>query len=468
MAKNKNRMSGPYPNGDGVRWEKMYKGTRWKSKTHHADTRDNERLAWQEFCEWRDTQDQETPKSKLKKQLKEVVSKPIETQRDFARIVGNREAAKQAESKLQEILQSDSLPELAALLKEMVSQNDTLKEVEEMQLMTVAQHQKFKPQNKDTTAGHHVDRLLKQYENKVNKKQLSAARYAKVKHSLDFFLDWYGSDRDITEMSSLIVEEYFNFLLDGLNGTNDTTFSDHWSTFKMFVDDCGSVIEEMPVPKNLRSRKYKIERNKHSATAFTVDEIQLLLDNTGDRNKLFFLLMLNCGMTQKDVADLQADEVNWKEGRITRKRSKTKKQKTVPTVNYPLWDQTFDLLKKFGNQEGLVFLNENQNPLWSTGIKDNGTIWKNDAIKNAYFRLIKKLKAGKKLPQTWKKSLKAFRSTGGDMIFNSPHKAYLQEYLGHAPTGVAENHYVVHGKSKINPDFDKAVLWLGKALKIVK
>ncbi|NTV80798.1 MAG: hypothetical protein HGA24_05170, partial [Candidatus Aminicenantes bacterium] len=56
--------------------------------------------------------------------------------------------------------------------------------------------------------------------------------------------------------------------------------------------------------------------------------------------------MLNCGMTQKDVSDLLVSEVDWDEGRIIRKRSKTADVENVPVVNYLLWPETIRLLRQ--------------------------------------------------------------------------------------------------------------------------
>ena len=78
---------------------------------------------------------------------------------------------------------------------------------------------------------------------------------------------------------------------------------------------------------------------------FTKEEITSLLA-APDRTKLYILLMLNCGMTQKDIADLAVTEVNWEEGRIKRKRSKTGDCENVPTVNYKLWPETLRLLRQ--------------------------------------------------------------------------------------------------------------------------
>lgn len=86
-----------------------------------------------------------------------------------------------------------------------------------------------------------------------------------------------------------------------------------------------------------------------------------MLQAAVDRTKLYILLMLNCGMTQKDISDLRVEEVDWQEGRIIRKRSKTSKHENVPTVSYLLWQETFRLLRQERNPEskGLVLLNVN-------------------------------------------------------------------------------------------------------------
>ena len=94
-------------------------------------------------------------------------------------------------------------------------------------------------------------------------------------------------------------------------------------------------------------------------TVFTKEEITRLLDKAPERTKLYLLLMLNCGMTQKDVADLVVAEVDWVSGRIIRKRSKTSLEENVPVVNYVLWPETLRLLKKFKaeNSSNRVLLN---------------------------------------------------------------------------------------------------------------
>ena len=45
--------------------------------------------------------------------------------------------------------------------------------------------------------------------------------------------------------------------------------------------------------------------------------------------------------------------MDWKEGRITRKRSKTSSHEGVPVVSYKLWPETLHLLRSPKNAERL-------------------------------------------------------------------------------------------------------------------
>ena len=76
-------------------------------------------------------------------------------------------------------------------------------------------------------------------------------------------------------------------------------------------------------------------------------EVQTLIEAAPGQLKLHLLLMLNCGFTQQDVADLGQEEVDWLAGMISRRRSKTGDHVTVPMVSYRLWPETFELLRRF-------------------------------------------------------------------------------------------------------------------------
>ena len=94
--------------------------------------------------------------------------------------------------------------------------------------------------------------------------------------------------------------------------------------------------------------------------------------------------MMNCGMQQSDISDLRHEEVDWRAGRLGRKRSKTKKHGDVPVVVYKLWPETFTLLKQQRtNDPERVLLNESGRPLKQTALTDGSHV-NNDNIKSAY------------------------------------------------------------------------------------
>ena len=67
-----------------------------------------------------------------------------------------------------------------------------------------------------------------------------------------------------------------------------------------------------------------------------LDVSRRLLSESDERLQAWLLLMHNCYYYQSELADLRPSEVDWKAGRITRKRSNEKDEKKVPKVCYLL------------------------------------------------------------------------------------------------------------------------------------
>lgn len=89
-------------------------------------------------------------------------------------------------------------------------------------------------------------------------------------------------------------------------------------------------------------------------------------------------------MTQQDMSDLPPDEVDWSTGIITRKRSKTNKYDSVPTVSYPLWKPTFELLKKErSSSKERVLLTSNGKTLKTERLDSSNKIQKTDAVRSS-------------------------------------------------------------------------------------
>jgi integrase len=160
--------------------------------------------------------------------------------------------------------------------------------------------------------------------------------------------------------------------------------------------------------------------------------------------------MLNCGFYQSDLSGLSDEKVDWKEGRITHKREKTKKYENVPTIDYKLWPETFRLLKKHRSGEKFVLLSSTGKQLVTKVKDENGKTQKNDHIHQIWKRWCNA--KGLKFPP-----LKCLRKTGGNALKNRCGYGVGEHYLGHAPRTIGEKHYF---QPPTQLEFDAAVAWL--------
>ena len=191
-----------------------------------------------------------------------------------------------------------------------------------------------------------------------------------------------------------------------------------------------------------KDKSLKIDKGSAEATAniktFTVDQIKTLLNRASRRTKLYILLALNTGMYQVDIAAMKRSEIDLEAQTITRKRSKTKNITSVPTVTYRLWDETAELLKQEMAAEGeLALVGENGNPLRAHA----GNRARNDAVKNAFFRLTDKTGI--------KGSFKMFRKTSASKLKDSPWHDVVDLFLGHAAAKISDVSYAESGTRAI-------------------
>src|SRR5262249_38550261 len=151
----------------------------------------------------------------------------------------------------------------------------------------------------------------------------------------------------------------------------------------------------------------------------------------------------NCGMYQNDIAELRRDEVNWKDGTITRARSKTRERKG-PVVTYKLWPETFSLLKKHRAKEGdLALTTDEGKPLVRYWVEkqegeDAASMRRYDAIQSAWSRLATKMKVRK-----IRLGMKHLRKTSASLLGqHTQYKFYANHFLADSPRTVADRHYV--------------------------
>lgn len=285
----------------------------------------------------------------------------------------------------------------------------------------------------------------------LKKADVSRGRLEVLRASLNHFLDFIGRDQTIQAITSVAVEEFYvgqRSLVDS-ERISSSTGRDRLAAAKAFVNWLDEH-EKIRAPRNLG--RFNIPKTVREVETVPLADLKAMLASATNVTKLYLLLSLNCGMQQRDIALLKQSQVDWKQGRIIRKRVKTASYKNVPKVNYRLWEETFTLLKeqRAKNSE-LVLLNEKGGSLLTEKDSDDGRYQKNDNIKTAYSRLCRKLNL--------RYPFKLLRKTAASELASSAEFArFAQYFLGHAPSNVADASYVKQSQE----EFDKALRWLGK------
>jgi integrase len=310
---------------------------------------------------------------------------------------------------------------------------------------------------KDATVGGLAETWLSRRRTKVEAGDLSPRGYDNTVDCLNHLRDWLGAESAATIIDSDRWENYFVHLLGRVkSGTWSKDFAHKvFATGMMFIE--WLVMKKVIPPLgNLRSSEYRFGRSVKRVETMTAEEVRTIIDQAKGQLKLHLLLMANCGMTQKDVSDLRHDEVDWEKGRITRKRSKTKTEKRVPTLSYKLWPITLEHLERHRSDDAEVVLLSSNGRRWVHSRLDaSGKLVSTDSIATNYDHLRKRMKkAGRSI-----KTLKVFRKTSATLLSNDPRFArYVQHFLGHSPNSLIERHYVAVS----DEEFDKAVEWLGQ------
>ena len=313
----------------------------------------------------------------------------------------------------------------------------------------------------ETTIAGNVASFLERKKGQVERGERSHGRYDALRVALESFTTFAGGHKPVESIDGQLLARWRDRLeTRAASGEMSLRYAkDHLQAVKQFVTWCWEH-DLIEFPRILKSREFSIAAPEQTVEVFTVDEVRRLIEGAGEPLRLHLLLMLNCGMQQSDIAELRHDEVDWEAGRIERKRSKTKKHRNVPKVVYQLWPETFELLKAHrSHHPELVLTNRNGSPLLVQRIVE-GKVKKTDNIRSAYRRLVAKLANGNP-PVKIAKPMKHLRKTSASKLGEHPEYArYAQHFLGHAPTTVADRHYVRPSQEQ----FGKALPWLRREL----
>lgn len=312
------------------------------------------------------------------------------------------------------------------------------------------------PEEPENTVQAHLDAYLNQEQLRVDAGRLSASRFTSKRNHLLRFRDWIGSRTPITSIDGRRIQDFHQHLLTQIaeNSLAQDTAHDRLVDTKSFVRWLWQMDFLESLPRNLErgSNALVIGKKVSAPDAFSIREIKSFLKEATGRPRLYILLMLNCGMYQTDISNIRHDEVNWRTGTITRKRSKTKKHASVPVVCYKLWKETLQLLREYREKKGeLVLLNTDGSPLVVRGIKPNGDPTTNDAITNSLKPVREKIKIHK--------PAKLFRKTSASLIkSNSEFRGLEDLFLGLSPNSISDRHY-----AKVPTELlAEATAWLAK------
>ena len=450
-----------------VRYKRMHRGKRWKSRVFDSDSRRNKSAAWEAFVLWRQDRDEQLNRAEAEKRSaaaesgtraevvgRRLISRITRGLRDYAELTGDEDdrrdweqlsrlAETANECQIRKILEGDTLQlvPIAAFSEHIASaaranRNDP----PELQLQTV------------------VGKYLKRLAQRVESGDRSAKLLSSTAESLDKFVAFYGAERSVEFIDEDTVADYSLHLRDDCRSIR--TAYNHWGNWKTFVRrTCENY--RLTAPANLASSEHQIPKGTPQVVTFTPDEVGVLLDLASPRVELYLLLMLNCGMTQQEIADIQADNVDWTAGRIRWSRTKTKRH-APPTINYLLWDRTWERLQEFGNREGLVVCKQDGSPLIVKTVRYNEDgsyrdVRRADSVVSNWRHLERRAKRDHFGPD-WSKPLKAFRKTGASLLETSDYAELVDMHLNHKR--VARQHYLKPGQ--IVPRFDEAIEWLGK------
>jgi hypothetical protein len=206
----------------------------------------------------------------------------------------------------------------------------------------VGMYHKMKQAQGDSIRGHiEAYKAFRQVRVKAGEIQQSTA--ITERHRLKVLGDWEEADKPVNAIDSPWLKSYYLYIADlGLAGD---TAKGTYNAAKIFIQYlCENEILDS-LPRNFHSNHLTFKSKPKKQPSFTPKQVKLLLAKVPERMQLCCLLMLNIGATQKDISDLQQDEVDWRRGRIKRKRSKEKDEENVPVVEFQLWPRTFELLK---------------------------------------------------------------------------------------------------------------------------
>jgi hypothetical protein len=292
--------------------------------------------------------------------------------------------------------------------------------------------------SKDRTVEYQTERYLA-----LLRPRLKVKSYKEVQLFMPSLVGVIGNDIDAINEES--VRAFWGHL--GATGLGPSSRKKLMGFFFRFVRYLGEH-EGVTLPMNLDSELFRVKVTTKAVKTWPLATVREVLGTLKPNLRLYALLGLNCGFTNMDIANISQGAVDLEGGRLVHKRIKTHEQSNVPTVEYKLWPETLDLLRRFrSSHPDLSLVSMKGTPLVSTVYDTEGRPCLKDMVVEQWRRYA----AG--LPI----KLKNFRSIGATLLEEHPvFGRYASHFLGHSPKTVAGKHYVAPSQQ----NFDEALDWL--------
>jgi integrase len=440
----------------GLRWKKIHKGRRWYGKRGGKKSDDEAyRQALADFEQWRGGVDLQ-----LVKPNAEQYEQAISIRDEMVRICLLEGETEDHERLAKEIawlkknyartnppkLTWDS-PVVPDPLSN-ASVPERIKWYDRIDALRL-QDKWIQPAEKDKTLSKNIEKFNSSRKSRVEAGQLAAKSYHSCAERLKAFLDFVG-DMPIDRFNGVHLSAYFDHLMKMVKEKKYSvaTAKGYFVAVKSFVNWLYDEEIIDTIPRIMRKLSFKLETK--AVKTLSIQEVKQLLAAAKGKIRLYILLMLNCGFTQIDIGELSSEEI--KNGRIIRKRSKTKAKENVPLVNYLLWKETASLLEQYRQKQGdRALLNARGKPVRELSLKGD-KLHTNDSVRNSLVVLCNKANIPCPPP-------KLFRKTSASLLYNNPaYRSLHQLFLGHSANSVAEKNY-------LKPDdtiLDEAIRFLGE------
>ena len=339
------------------------------------------------------------------------------------------------------------------------------------QLGALTSHQRKLPQ----TVGHQVQRFLDFKEMQVRGGVLKSRTWGTLAERLPIFVNWIKPGTHVATINGTTITEFYKWLLQKSWGHERRkgvfTAARQWIRWAWRQDD----VELENLPKNIDSREFVflthidatgVAKKTRTELLWTPDEFHRTLGIVPEDLQLHLLLMLNCGFTTIDVGTLLKSEVQLKEGRIVRQRTKTRRHEHPPVVNYKLWSRTARLLRShLSSDPALALTNRAGGPLCVSKLVVKNGVTHETVFSSLLRRYVKMKKVKPKMPD---KQLKFLRKTGSSKLRSDRRFLSLDSlYLGHSWVTIADKHYNVFDGQPY-PPLDEAIEWLGKEFGVLR